>query len=247
VLGTDRLLEEERLVRRQRGSQLHRLPRLPQAGVGVEGELPVVRMALPDLAEVAAQFGCDQPEPRRVQVDAVGTELEGGEAVLGMEALRAVEELGGVRGGVQPRVDADPVAHRSSQQLVDGETGSLPRDVPQRVVDGGDGGESHRSRREAGGLEEELVHGRGPGGVPAAQLVREVLDHRREREVGAVVVDLRPPVQPVVGGDPDKDARPVPHPLQIRADAVDAGHRGVLPSVVGAGFGTSGRMRTQNP
>ena len=43
VLGPDRLLEEQRVVGRERVAELDRLPRLEDLGVGVEGELVVAR------------------------------------------------------------------------------------------------------------------------------------------------------------------------------------------------------------
>jgi hypothetical protein len=68
VLRPDRLLQEQWLVRCECRAEFDGLARLPQAGVGVERELPLLGVALTDLAEVLAERAGDEPEPAPVEV-----------------------------------------------------------------------------------------------------------------------------------------------------------------------------------
>jgi len=100
-------------------------------------------------------------------------------------------------------------------------TGRLAGDVPQRVLDGRDRGEANRARREARGLHELERDELDAARVKALDLREQVVEHRRQRAVGTVVVGLAPAADTGVGVHPHQQARAVADALHEAAQAGD--------------------------
>ena len=81
IFRTDRLLEDQRIVRRPRIAKLASLPWLDQLGVGVECEIELCRRDFPQSTEIVSTGADDLAPPLGMGVDAVGAELEGGKPV----------------------------------------------------------------------------------------------------------------------------------------------------------------------
>ena len=82
----------------------------------------------------------------------------------------------GVGRRVDAGVDADAVAGVAAEELVDGDAEGFRGDVPQAVVDGGDGGEAEGAWREAallGEVEDEVFDA---AGVLALDEAEEVVE-----------------------------------------------------------------------
>ena len=136
ILRTDRLLEEQRIVGRQRVAKLDSLPWLEELGVGVEGEIEMCRRDFPQSAEIVGAGAHDLAPPLGMEVDAVGAELEGGKPVLSRSARLTVSSaIGRIRRGVDAEINADAVAHFAAQQAIHRHVERLGGDIPKAVVD----------------------------------------------------------------------------------------------------------------
>ena len=87
------------------------------------------------------------------------------------------------RGTAGVAVDHHALPGRAAQQLVHRETSQLALNVPQRNVDGGDGGHRHRATTPVGAFVQVLPGVFDPAGVPADQqrtdMITKVGSHRQ--------------------------------------------------------------------
>jgi hypothetical protein len=122
--------------------------------------------------------GVDQPQRAR------GVHLhrrEPGRSLRG----RLLPHLGGIV-AADPGVHADAVAHRPAQQLVHGRAADLARDVPQRLVDAGQGAGEHGAAAVEAALGQHLPVILDAQGIGPDQQVGELV-HRGADRVGAAL------------------------------------------------------------
>jgi hypothetical protein len=200
---------------------LHRLLRLEDLGVRVEGDLVVGAHGLAERAEILGRRAHHLAPAVGVHVDAVGAELERGQAPLAVQPVELVARGSGVRCGIDAGIDPHLVARIAAEQHVDRQADGLRRDVPQAMVDCRDPAEAEGARREARLLDEQVDQELDPPRVVPLDEAEEVVEQRKVRLVRPVVVALAPAGQPVVGIDRDEDARPVLVARHERAQAVD--------------------------
>ena len=209
VLGPQRLLEEHRVVGSQRVAQLHRLPGLEDFRVRIEGEVEMRRAGLPQTFEILAALAHHLAPAPVVQPAAERAHLEGGEAPLLLQRQALVAGILWIRGGIDAEIDLHLVARMAAEQHVDRDVQRLGRDVPQGMVDGRDGGEAQRTRREALQLQQLQDQELDAPRILALDLHIEIVEQRRQGLVRPMVVALAPAGDALVGVDGDDDPRPV--------------------------------------
>jgi hypothetical protein len=197
VLGHDRLFEEEGMQRfEQRRESARRRDR--ESSVQVDRHVAVGAEHLAgagDPGDDAIQLGgraVAAHPPRRVHLhrgEAHG-ELVGD--VIG-DLVRVV--------AADPAVGADALTHRAAQQVVHGHAEALSLDVPQRLVDAGDGAGEHRAATVELALGEHLPVVFDAVGVLAGEVHGELLHRGRHDIRVALQRRLAPAHQPVVGLD----------------------------------------------
>ena len=220
VLGAQRLLVEVGVERRQRVGQLQGTDGLEDPGMRVERELPVLRGARAQLREVGGGRVAYPAPAFGVGVEPVGTGLEHREAPLLVQAPGLLGRLPAV-GAADPVVDPYPVARRAAQQAVHRQPRGLAGDVPQGVVERGDGRQPDAARREAELLMDFQHQVLDAARVLAAHQREQVVGDGRRAQVGAGGVDLAPAVDALVGRNLEQDARAGLEPGQVAGDAGD--------------------------
>ncbi len=196
-LGQDGLLHEQRTVGLEHRQQA---ARIGDTDAAVEVDRDVV-VGADRLAHVghplydAVEFGrTGQPaeSPARVH-------LQGRQTAVDLRPCR-IRDLGGLV-AADPSVDPDPVTHRPTEEGVHRDVQRLAQDVPQGLVQPGDGARQDRSAAIEAALGQHL-----PVRLDAARVLpdqqRSELVHGRPHHVGAALDHgLAPPDDARVGLD----------------------------------------------
>ena len=174
VLRNDRFLDEERSQGfEQRGDPAGVGKREP--AVKVHGHITVGAehgARCGDPFEHTVDFG-DRADPAH---DAGGVHLDGGQSHGDLRRDRVGDAARVV--AADPAVHADAIAHRTAEKLVDRNPERLALEVPQRLVDAGDGTAKHRSTAVEAALGQYLPVVFNAVGVGADEVFRELFDHR---------------------------------------------------------------------
>ncbi len=159
-----------------------------------------------------------------VNIDAPRAELEGREAPTLVEAVELFLRRRRIRRRVDAGIDLDTVAHFAAQQLVNRHTRRLGGKVPQAMIKRRNRRQTERAGRKAVLLEKEIVEIFNPCRVLPGEETIEVIQHRRQSEIGAVVVTFTPAGQTVIRIESDDDAGAVlvagdeyPHAIDFHA------------------------------
>ena len=128
-----------------------------------------------------------------------GVHLHGGEARLHLLLGGSATSLGAV--AADPGVHPDAVAHRAAEQLVHRGAAGLAGDVPQRLVDAGDGAGEDRAAAVEAALGEHLPVVLDAQRVPADEEVGQFVDGGAHGVGAALDHGLAPAGDALVGGD----------------------------------------------
>ena len=159
-----------------------------------------------------------------VDIEAPRAELEGGEAPVLVQTVEFLFRRRRIRGRIDTGIDLDTVAYFTAQQLVDRHARRLCCKVPEAMIERRDCRQAERSGRKAVLLEQEVVEIFNPRRVLPGKEAIEVIQHRRQGEIGAVIVAFTPAGQTVIGIESDDDAGAVlvagdeyPHAIDFHA------------------------------
>lgn len=159
-----------------------------------------------------------------VNIDAPWAELEGCEAPVLVQPVELLLRRRCVRGRIDAGIDLDTVAYFAAQQLVNRHPRRFGREIPEAMIERRDCRQTERSGRKAVLLEQEVVEILHPRRVLTGKEAVEVVQHRRQGEIGAVIVTLTPAGQTIIGIEGDDDAGTVlvagdeyPHAIDFHA------------------------------
>lgn len=159
-----------------------------------------------------------------VNIDAPRAELEGREAPVLVQTVEFLLRRRRIRGRIDTGIDLDTVAHFAAQQLVDGHARRLGCEVPEAMIERRDCRQTERSGWKTVLLEQEIIEILHPCRVLPGKESIEVVQHRRQGEIGAVIVTFTPAGQTVIGIESDDDAGAVlvagdeyPHAIDFHA------------------------------
>ena len=209
ILRPQRLFEEQRVIWRQRVAELSRLRHLENLGMGIEGDLVIGADGLAQLAEVFRCGAHHLAPAMAVDIDPIGAELERRHAALRIEPVEFVARRRRIGGGVDTRIDPHPVAHVAAEQPIDRHVQGFRRNVPQALIDRRDRRQHERARRKARLLHQQQDQVLDPARIVPANEIEQVIQDRRQRLVGTVIVAFAPADQPVIRVDRHDDPGPV--------------------------------------